>query len=72
MSETGSVKLGMIVAVKLRRNTKMTRDDEDERDAAASASRRGPIRGSRSDRSILTSSGTDGGSCARSRRQQLP
>ena len=24
MSDTGSVKLGMIVAVKLRRNTKMT------------------------------------------------
>ena len=32
MSDTGSVKLGMIVAVKLRRNTKMTRDDEAERD----------------------------------------
>ena len=35
MIETGSVKLGMIVAVKLRRKTKMTRDDEAEREPAA-------------------------------------
>jgi hypothetical protein len=65
MSDTGSVKLGMIVAVKLRRNTKMT---PMTRPSAMSSVSFTSWTDSRidCDRSILTSSSTDGGSCARS------
>ena len=64
MSETGSVKLGMMVAVKLRRNTKMTAMT---RASAISSVSLTSWTDSRidSERSILTSSETPGGSWAR-------
>ena len=64
MSDTGSVKLGMMVAVKLRRNTKMTAMTRPSAIRSVSFTSWTDSRID-SDRSILTSSGTDGGSCAR-------